>query len=57
MTHTEFMLELNELVSRFLEDGGDPSFLSEGLREVADDVFEEGEDEVTEPDGDEGFEE
>ena len=40
MTHTEFMLELNELVSRFLEDGGDPSFLSAGLRVMADDVFE-----------------
>ena len=40
MTNTELYLELNELVSRFLEDGGDPSFLSEGLREIADDVFE-----------------
>jgi hypothetical protein len=45
MTNTEFMLELDELVSRFLEDGGDPSFLSEGLRVMADDVFAEGEDE------------
>jgi hypothetical protein len=45
MTHTEFMLELNDLVSRFLEDSGDPNFLAESLREVADDVFEEDEDE------------
>jgi hypothetical protein len=44
MTHTEFMLELNELVSRFLEDGGDPSILAESLREIADDVFEQGEE-------------
>lgn len=42
MTHTEFMLELNELVSRFLEDGGDPSILAESLREIADDVFDRG---------------
>jgi hypothetical protein len=44
MTNTEFMLELNELVSRFLEEGGDPSFLAEALRETADDVFEEPEE-------------
>jgi len=40
MTNTELYLELNELVSRFLEDGGDPSILAESLREFADDVFE-----------------
>ena len=45
MTNTELYLELNELVSRFLEDGGDPSFLSEGLREMADDVFAEPDEE------------
>ena len=45
MTHTEFMLELNDLVSRFLEDSGDPSVLAEVLREIADDVFEPDEDE------------
>ena len=45
MTNTELYLELNELVSRFLEDGGDPSILAECLREIADDVFEEDEDE------------
>ena len=44
MTITEFMLELNELVSRYLEDGGDPSILAENLREMADDVFEEDEE-------------
>ncbi len=45
MTNTELYLELNELVSRFLEDGGDPSILAESLREIADDVFEEDQDE------------
>ena len=40
MTNTELYLELNDLVSRFLEDSGDPSFLADSLRELADDVFE-----------------
>ena len=41
MTNTEFYLELNELVFRFLWGGGDPSILAECLREIADEVFEE----------------
>jgi len=45
MTESELYLELNELVSRFLEDSGDPSVLAEVLREIADDVFEPDEDE------------
>ena len=45
MAKTELYLELNDLVSRFLEEGGDPSILAECLREIADDVFEEDEDE------------
>jgi hypothetical protein len=45
MTNAELYLELNDLVSRFLEEGGDPSILAESLREIADDVFEEDEDE------------
>ena len=45
MTNTELYLELNELVSRFLNDGGDQSILAETLSEIADDVFEEDEDE------------
>lgn len=57
MTEAELYLELNELVSRFLNNSGDPSVLAETLREIADDVFEEDEDEESEPDGDEGFEE
>ena len=49
MTESELYLELNELVSRFLEDGGDPSILAESLREIADDVFEEDQDEESFP--------
>ena len=45
MTNAELYLELNDLVSRFLEEGVDPSILAESLREIADDVFEEDEDE------------
>ena len=44
MTNTELYLELNDLVSRFLEAGGDPSILAERLREIADDVLEEEEE-------------
>jgi hypothetical protein len=49
MTESELYLELNELVSRFLENSGDPSILAETLREIADDVFEPDEDEETFP--------
>ena len=31
---------INMLVSEFLEDGGDPNWCVELLRELADDVFE-----------------
>jgi hypothetical protein len=41
MDNTTFALELNALVSRFLEESGDPSICAETLREIADDVFEE----------------
>jgi hypothetical protein len=44
MTESELYLELNALVTRFLEGGGDPSILAETLREFADDVFEEDEE-------------
>ena len=40
MTEAELYLELNEIVSRYLNDSGDPSILSDVLRELADDVFE-----------------
>lgn len=46
MTEAELYLELNEIVSRYLNDSGDPSILAECLRELADDVFEEDEDET-----------
>jgi hypothetical protein len=41
MDNTTFALELNALVSRFLEESGDPSICAETLREIADDVFGE----------------
>jgi hypothetical protein len=44
MTEAELYLELNELVSRYLENGGNPSILAECLREIADDVFEQDEE-------------
>ena len=44
MTLTELSLTLNELVSSYLEDGGDPAALADELREIADDVFEEDEE-------------
>ncbi len=44
MTESELYLELNTLVSQFLEEGGDPSILAAALREFADDVFEEDEE-------------
>jgi hypothetical protein len=49
MTESELYLELNALVSRFLEDSGDPSVLAEVLREIADDVFEEDEEQPVQP--------
>jgi hypothetical protein len=49
MNNIQFAQELNELVSRFLEGGGDPSACAEALREVADDVFEEDEFEESFP--------
>ena len=49
MTESELYLELNELGSRFLEDAGDPSILAECLREIADDVFEEPEEDESFP--------
>jgi hypothetical protein len=46
MTRLQFNMKLNALVTDFLEEGGDPSWIAEDLRQVADEVFEEPEDEV-----------
>ena len=41
MTRLEFNMKLNELITDFLELGGDPAWLADTLRAVADEVFEE----------------
>ena len=40
---------INMLVSEFLEAAGDPNQCAELLREIADDVFEEEEDDGPDP--------
>jgi hypothetical protein len=40
MDDTTFALELNDLVTRYLEDSGDHSFCAETLREIADEVID-----------------
>jgi len=44
MTRLQFNMKLNALVTDFLEEGGDPSWIAEDLRQVADEVFEEPEE-------------
>jgi len=41
MEFLTFNRELNELVTDFLEPGGDPAYVADILREIADEVFEE----------------
>jgi|GEM_PF-5065544 len=41
MDRLTFNRELNELVTDFLEPGGDPAYVADILREIADEVFEE----------------
>jgi hypothetical protein len=41
MTHTEFSAHLNSLVTEFLDRGGDPAEAADLMREIADEVFEE----------------
>lgn len=36
--------KLNALITDFLEEGGDPAYCADILRQVADDVFEEPDD-------------
>ena len=40
---------INMLVSEFLEEGGDPNQCADLLREIADDVFEEEDDDGPDP--------
>ena len=41
MTFLEFNMKLNEIISAWLEDGGDPARCADALRMAADEVFEE----------------
>ena len=40
MTFLEFNMRLNEAVSAWLEDGGDPARCADALRQCANEVFE-----------------
>jgi hypothetical protein len=40
MTFLEFNMKLNETVSAWLEDGGDPARCADALRMIANEVFE-----------------
>ena len=44
MTFLQFNMKLNEIISAWLEDGGDPARCGDLLREIADEVFEEPDD-------------
>ena len=41
MTRLEFNMKLNELITEYLGYCGDPAWLADNLRAVADEVFEE----------------
>lgn len=41
MTRLQLNMKLNALITDFLEEGGDPSWLADNLRDVANEVFEE----------------
>jgi hypothetical protein len=40
VTFLQFNMKLNETVSAWLEDGGDPARCADALRMIADEVFE-----------------
>ena len=40
MDRLTFNMRLNALITTFLEDGGDPAYCADILRQVADEVFE-----------------
>jgi len=41
MDYNTFSAELNALVTEYLDQGGDPAWCGDLLREIADEVFEE----------------
>jgi len=44
MDRLTFNRKLNALITDFLEEGGDPAYCADILRQVADEVFEEPDD-------------
>ena len=40
MTFLQFNMKLNEIISAWLEDGGDPARCADALRQCADEVFD-----------------
>ncbi len=42
MTFLEFNMDLNKVVTAWLEDGGDPARCADALRQCANDVFDIG---------------
>jgi hypothetical protein len=49
MDYTTFNTRLNALVSEYLENSGDPSLCAETLRDIADVVFEDWEEDGPDP--------
>jgi hypothetical protein len=39
MTHQDLLNSLNNLVTTYLDEGGDPSICADELRELADEIF------------------
>jgi hypothetical protein len=46
MDFTAFSAHLNSLVTEFLDRGGDPAEAADLMREIADEVFEEDEEDA-----------
>ena len=47
MDYTTFSAHLNSLVTEFLDRGGDPAEAADLMREIADEVFEEPDEDST----------
>lgn len=50
MDRFTYNLKLNDLITEFLSEGGDPAYCSDILRRVADEVFEAEDPHEEEPD-------
>ena len=51
MTFLDLNMKLNEIISAWLEDGGDPARCADALRMIADEVFDEVGDDADFDDG------